>query len=232
MKKYYEDEYIIIYNSDSLSILDKLPEFNVMLTDPPYPNDKRFPCKWELISEFASLSYDIAPDNTWFVSDFSKSYLCEWLKHFQPWQYVDIVAAHVSNSMAMCRFGFDIFIPSLIMAKGKPKVFKKWSNLIPAIRESNGVQWGHPSPKYVSVYSRYIAMLLPEDGLLIDPFMGSGTSMVAYKLLNRKGIGIEINEEYCKIAVERLSQCVLPLFGTQETEVIENTSTNTERLKC
>lgn len=46
------------------------------------------------------------------------------------------------------------------------------------------------------------------DGLICDPFMGSGTTLLAAKNLNRKSIGIEIEERYCKIAVERLRQSI------------------------
>lgn len=46
----------------------------------------------------------------------------------------------------------------------------------------------------------------PENGIVLDPFMGSGTVGVVCKKLNRKFIGIELNEEYAKIAIERINK--------------------------
>ena len=69
----------------------------------------------------------------------------------------------------------------------------------------------HPAEKPLTVLIPYIGIHTQPDGIVLDPFMGSGTTLVAAKHLGRQAIGIEIEEKYCAIAVERLRQAVLPL---------------------
>ena len=67
---------------------------------------------------------------------------------------------------------------------------------------------GHPAIFPVELASKAIQWW---DGVVLDPFMGSGTTLVAAKNLGRRAIGIEIEEKYCEIAARRLAQQTL--FG-------------------
>ena len=67
----------------------------------------------------------------------------------------------------------------------------------------------HPNEKPVSLMKHIVAKATV--GTVLDPFMGSGTTLRAAKDLGRKAIGIEIEERYCEIAAKRMAQGVL--FG-------------------
>jgi len=66
----------------------------------------------------------------------------------------------------------------------------------------------HPTQKPVALMAWCIS-IAKNPPLILDPFMGSGTTLRAAKDLGRKAIGIEIEEKYCEIAAKRLAQGVL-----------------------
>ena len=69
----------------------------------------------------------------------------------------------------------------------------------------------HPAIFPQSLANDHISSWSSPGEMVLDPFMGSGTTLRAAKDLGRKSIGIEIEEKYCEIAAKRLSQEVLPL---------------------
>lgn len=62
----------------------------------------------------------------------------------------------------------------------------------------------HPAPFPIELPKRCIKLFSFVGDTVLDPFLGSGTTLIACALLNRRGIGVEIDEEYCKLAKTRI----------------------------
>jgi len=62
----------------------------------------------------------------------------------------------------------------------------------------------HPTVKPLKLFSYLITLGSRKNDIIVDPFVGSGTTLIASKILNRKGIGVELSKEYCKIAKHRI----------------------------
>jgi hypothetical protein len=71
---------------------------------------------------------------------------------------------------------------------------------------------GHPCPKPLPLMREIVSLFTDPNDLILDPFAGSGTTLVAAKTLGRRAIGIEIEERWCEVAAKRLDSTPLPLF--------------------
>ncbi|MEG9430740.1 DNA-methyltransferase [Terriglobus sp. ADX1] len=72
---------------------------------------------------------------------------------------------------------------------------------------------GHETRKPLSLMKELVSLFTNEGQIVLDPMCGSGTTLHAAKEMGRRAIGIELKEEYCEMAAERLSQSVL--FGVE-----------------
>ncbi len=92
-------------------------------------------------------------------------------------------------------------------SKGVPKIHDKGCGNV--ITHKRVEPTDHPSPKPEQLMQRLIEVVTVDGGVVLDPFMGSGTTLRAAKNIGRKAIGIELEERYCEIAAKRLGQEVL-----------------------
>jgi len=83
-----------------------------------------------------------------------------------------------------------------------------------APRSERGEGNDHPTVKPLSLMQYLCKLVIPENGIVLDPFMGSGSTLIAASRLGREVIGIDINEKYCEIASNRLNQ-EMPLFNSK-----------------
>lgn len=207
MKPYFEDESVTIYHSDCRDVLPTLDKVDLVLTDPPYGDG------WP--------SRGGAKEGT-IVSGTGEH--PEWDKFSIDWirlldEDIPIAAFCSVKTIPQMMAAIDtdkclFYIktnPSPIGSSVEACVVRGYSAAAPqhflAYNAFNGQQ--HPTQKPIEVI-RWVAERAPA-GTILDPFMGSGTTLRAAKDLNRKAIGIEISEKYCEIAAKRMSQLAFAL---------------------
>lgn len=84
--------------------------------------------------------------------------------------------------------------------------FMDWTNGLWTFNGESKKKIGHPTPFPVELPQRCIRLFTYKGDTVLDPFMGSGTTLVASYLNDRKGTGIEIDPHYCQIALDRLKK--------------------------
>lgn len=202
MKPYYEADGITIYHGDCREVLPTLAPVDLVLTDPPYGiGDKMQGGTWGAAKKYEDFRrWDVAPDRE--VLDA----LVALGKHAIVWG-----GNYFTLPPSRCWLAWDKQNAVPTMADCE----LAWTNFDrPAKRFSWPVGkhvYGHPTEKPISLFKWCAAMSTAQT--ILDPYMGSGTTLRAAKDLGRNAIGIEIEERYCEIAVKRLRQGVL--FGAE-----------------
>jgi len=209
IKPYYQDDYVTIYHGDCLKMSFSA---DALITDPVWPGNtlKEFskiePYRLfkKMINRYQKKVDRIAIQlgcwsNPNILSPIKLKFfkIC-WLRHPLPGymgrKLITGDVAYLYGNPPKSRDG-NHCIPGEF--KNKLQGFKPKS-LHPCPRRQEHVNW------LVNIWTN-------QGEKIIDPFAGTGTTLVAAKNLQRKAIGIEIEEKYCEIAAKRLSQEVLPL---------------------
>ncbi len=90
------------------------------------------------------------------------------------------------------------------------------------LHKENPERVDHPTQKPLEIIERMVLASCPEGGLILDPFMGSGTTAVAARRRGRHFVGFELNPDYCQIAENRLasSEATLQILNNQPSEPV------------
>jgi len=217
MKPYYEHDNITIYHGDCREILPGMPQVDLVLTDPPYGIGETEKKAMSRVSKtgkslskprkYFNDSWDLAPiDNNLIQSIIAQSKKSVVFGG----NYYDLPPTSCWLIWDKLNGGSDFADCELA-----------WTNLKQAVRIKKHLWNGmlrkgaeerfHLTQKPLEVITWCIVQADKhgQNNTILDPFMGSGTTLVAAKNLRRKAIGIEKEEKYCEIAVKRLAQEVL-----------------------
>lgn len=136
--------------------------------------------------------FDIINNITWEKLNPPPNLACKALTHSTE----TILWAKKKNSK--CTFNYKV----LKEINGNKQMKDVWKFAL--TNKSEKSEGKHPTQKPLCLLERLLVMATNEDDLVLDPFNGSGTTGVACKRLNRRYIGIEINEEYLEISKKRI----------------------------
>jgi len=225
----------VVYEGDCIQGLKKLPEKSVdcIITDPPYPiNTNNGTNRFTEKGWFEGSQEDYSDKwYNWFED------ICKELKrvlnegrHF--YCYVDEKNLFSLKPIIDKYFTFKKVI---VWHKKYMGLGYHYRNIIEyVLMYSNGISKlqindqpnffkspkdtieGHPTVKPISMIKWIVKNSTLKEEIILDPFMGSGTTALACKQLNRRWVGFELSPEYCKIIEKRLSQKIITgFFDTQ-----------------
>ena len=216
MNPYYEHGGITIYHGNCREILPTLEPVDLVLTDPPYgigesAGRNKTRSKMAVSKDYGNASWDDAPPDketinlaiaagrsaivfggNYFALPASPCWLV-WDKDNGATDFADCELAWTNLEIAVRRIRW------------------RWQGMLQEHGGKHKELRQHPTQKPLAVMKWCIERVPGNPQSIIDPFMGSGTTLRAAKDLHRKAIGIEIDERYCEIAANRLRQNVLPL---------------------
>jgi DNA modification methylase len=212
VKPYYEHAGIAIYHGDCREILPCVSA-DVLVTDPPY--GIAYSSGWDNalpgIHGDADTSLRDAVLSLW--ANKPALVFGTW-KRQRPAETVAVLVWDKGDNAGMGDLSIpwkpnteEVYVIGVGFSGHRGSSVLRYQNPVTWNSVSFGRQ--HPHEKPIPLMSALIAKC--PIGTVLDPFMGSGTTMAAAKTLGRNAIGIEIEERYCEIAAKRLSQEVLPL---------------------
>jgi DNA modification methylase len=218
-KPYYEDDAVTIYHGDCREIIATLPDcVCVLVTDPPYgishsshkPRDSRAPRPGAQIAGDESTAVRDTILEIWGERPAIVFGSCR-----VPAPPVPVRATLVWDKGGHVGMG-DLSLPwkqnwEHIYISGTGFVGRRDTGVLRfnALAPWAG-EYTHPHEKPVELMRALIGKCAP-PATILDPFMGSGTTLRAAKDLGRRAIGIEVEERYCEIAAKRMGQEVLDL---------------------
>lgn len=213
MTPYYEHDGVTIYHGDCRDVLPCI-QAGALVTDPPFNVGKNYGTSQDdlPLPEYEDLLASIigmGPEVQAWVTPTARLSMFARLLGDSARPVTVVRGAHGPK-----RWGwYDQF--DTVLVKGRPNRYV--SNLWTDIRlKGEGYYfredtYGHPGYTPQPLLARLVGLLAAVGQTVVDPFVGTGTTLVAAKRCGVRAVGIDIDERWCEVAAKRLSQNVLPL---------------------
>lgn len=218
---------------DCLDGLKSIPDnsISLIIADPPYGISRELNVKGKRLGTTAKLDFNfgkwdvvnkkwlnmaIPKVNGWFISFCAKKDLGIYWNALEGDGFIAIDALVWQKPDPLPLNAKSRFLNAWEVAVMGKKPGGTWNskyehNIIKC-QAPKGKNRIHPTQKPLELIKKLILLTTNEGDLVLDPFMGSGTTAVACKILKRKYIGFEINPEYCKQAIERVQATQEPFL--------------------
>lgn len=230
MTPYFEHRGITIYHGDCRQVLPRLDgrRWNLVLTDPPYSVRTHHGARTNRAGAAKGRLIDFRPINESELLDvfaLCARQLSGWLVTFLDWRHVAMLEHAPPDGLRFVRFGiWDKPNGTPQISGDRPAM--GWEAIAILHSTPGRMRWHggghralwscerelnplHPAQKPLRLVKRLACLFATEGDLILDPFMGSGTTLRAAKDIGCGAIGIETDERYCEIAANRLRQEVL-----------------------
>lgn len=229
MRPYYQDDNVTLYHGDALTLADVWVRGDVMISDPPYgmsyvssktihrreiANDKTTAVRDAVLRQWLHFGFPelgaglrFRPTCV-FGTNKVPAFMPDKVRHWLIWDKQDGSGAGMGDlDAAFGNSHEEIYVYGHWPRGDKPRMPS-------VLRTNDGMAHlartiGHPTPKPISLMERLVRYA--PSGVVVDPFSGSGSTLVAAKNIGRTAVGVELDERYCEIAARRLSQGVLDL---------------------
>lgn len=221
MTPYFERDGISIYLGDCREVLPSLPPVDLVLTDPPYGirlatnYRERKRGALALCNDYPPVYGDAEPFDPSHLLRFPRlilfgaNHYADRLPPSAAWIVWDKLDGLTSKRAEGFNDQADVELAWTNLG-GPARLYGcRWMGAMKGTEQTE--RRLHPTQKPVSLMRRIIEQYTAPSDLVLDPYMGSGTILRAALDCGRRAIGIEVEEKYCALAAQRLSQMVLPL---------------------
>ena len=231
-KPYYQDDAVVIYNADCRDILPLIPDKSIDLvpTSPPYnittgkggawqiddwyddslPEDEYQKRQIAILNELYRVASCVCYNHKIRQRGNLALHPLAWIFQTKWLLFQEIIWNRGSTHNHCGNYFYPIDERIFILVKDAGAITITNRGLSTIWRINFEINSPHPAPFPELLPAKVISSITPAN-MILDPFLGSGTTAYCAKKLGRKCIGIELEEKYCEIAARRCSQTVMNL---------------------